>query len=174
MKTRTHKIVMASLLAGLCCIATMIIKIPSPLEGYINLGDCIVLLSGWLLSPAYGFLATGIGSALADMFSGYIMYVPATFIVNGIMTLIVFFGSKILSKRTSKILARIICGTLAEIIMVLGYFIFEDFLYGFGPSCLNITANMVQGLVGLVMGLALIRQLIHTPCLLMLKEQRNN
>ena len=51
MKTKTQKIVMASLLAALCCVATMIIKIPSPLKGYLNLGDCVVLLSGWILSP---------------------------------------------------------------------------------------------------------------------------
>ena len=49
MKTKTQNIVMASLLAALCCVATMIIKIPSQLKGYLNLGDCVVLLSGWLL-----------------------------------------------------------------------------------------------------------------------------
>ena len=63
MNTRTKKIVMAALMAALTCVATMIIKIPSPLKGYINLGDCIVLVSGWILSPAYGFLAAGLGSA---------------------------------------------------------------------------------------------------------------
>lgn len=70
MKTKTQKIVTASMLAALCCIATMIIKIPSPLKGYINLGDCMVLLAGWILSPVYGFVTAGIGSALADLLSG--------------------------------------------------------------------------------------------------------
>ena len=67
----TQRIVMAALLAALTCVATMIIKIPSPLKGYLNLGDCVVLLAGWMLSPTYGFLAAGLGSALADTFSGY-------------------------------------------------------------------------------------------------------
>ena len=62
------------MLAALICVATMVIKIPSPLNGYINLGDCIVLLSGWLLSPVYGFMAAGLGSALADLFAGYVTY----------------------------------------------------------------------------------------------------
>ena len=62
----TKKIAIAALLAALNCVTTMIIKIPSPLKGYINLGDCIVLLSGWLLSPGYGFAAAAIGSALAE------------------------------------------------------------------------------------------------------------
>ena len=67
MNTRTKKIVMAAMLAALACVATMIIKIPSPLKGYLNLGDCIVLVAGWMLSPTYGFLAAGLGSALADL-----------------------------------------------------------------------------------------------------------
>ena len=44
MKTKTQKIVSAAMLAALACVATMIIKIPSPLKGYFNLGDCVVLL----------------------------------------------------------------------------------------------------------------------------------
>ena len=96
MKTKTQKIVMAALLAALACIATMIIKIPSPLKGYINLGDCIVLLAGWMLLPKYGFLAAGLGSALADLFSGYVIYAPATFVIKGVMAVIAFFGFKLL------------------------------------------------------------------------------
>ena len=76
------------MLAALTCVATIVIKIPSPLNGYINLGDCIVLLSGWLLSPVYGFFAAGLGSALADLFSGYAAYAPATFLIKGLMALI--------------------------------------------------------------------------------------
>ena len=71
MKSKTQKIVLASMLAALTCIATMIIKIPSPMKGYINLGDCVVLVCGWILSPFYGFLAAGIGSALADVLLRY-------------------------------------------------------------------------------------------------------
>ena len=53
MQMKTKKLVMAALLAALTCVTTMIITVPSPLKGYLNLGDSIVLLSGWLLSPAY-------------------------------------------------------------------------------------------------------------------------
>ena len=82
---------MAALFASLVCVATMIVKIPSPMKGYLNLGDCVVLLCGWLLSPLYGFLAAGLGSALADLFSGYIIYAPATFIIKGGMALIAYY-----------------------------------------------------------------------------------
>ena len=48
-KIRT--MVMAAVLAALACVATMVVQIPSPMNGYVNLGDCFVLLSGWLLGP---------------------------------------------------------------------------------------------------------------------------
>lgn len=153
--TTTKNIVITSMLAALCCVATMIIKIPSPLNGYINLGDCVVLLCGFILSPVYGFLAAGIGSGLADVFSGYVIYAPATFVIKGVMALIAFYGYKGLSRKTGKTPAKIISGVASEITMVLGYFIFEGFMYGFIASAVNIPANAVQGLAGLVLGTAL-------------------
>lgn len=157
MKTNTQKIVMASMLAALCCVATMIIKIPSPLKGYLNLGDCIVLLSGWILSPAFGFLAAGVGSALADGFSGYVTYAPATFVIKGIMAPITYFVFKTLRNKIGNLLSRIISGIVAEIIMILGYFVFEGFLYGFIPSIVNIPANAMQGLAGIILGTIIIK-----------------
>lgn len=148
---------MAALMAALACVATMIIKIPSPLKGYLNLGDCIVLTAGWLLSPTYGFLAAGLGSALADVFSGYVTYAPATFIIKGLMALIAFYGFKLLNKKIGNLPSRIISGIVAEIVMILGYFVFEGFLYGFIPSAVNIPANGVQGIAGLIIGVILIK-----------------
>lgn len=153
----TQRIVMAALLAALTCVATMIIKIPSPLKGYLNLGDCVVLLAGWMLSPTYGFLAAGLGSALADTFSGYVTYVPATFVIKGLMALIAFYGFKLLHSKLGNISSRIISGIVAEVVMVAGYFIFEGFLYGFGPSLVNIPANVIQGIAGLIIGTILIK-----------------
>lgn len=148
---------MAALMAALACVATMIIKIPSPLKGYLNLGDCIVLTAGWMLSPTYGFLAAGLGSALADVFSGYVTYAPATFIIKGLMALIAFYGFKLLNKKIGNLPSRIISGIVAEIVMILGYFVFEGFLYGFIPSAVNIPANGVQGIAGLTIGVILIK-----------------
>lgn len=156
-KNTTQKIVTAALFAALTCVATMIIKIPSPLNGYINIGDSIVLLAAWTLSPLYAFLAAGIGSALADILSAYIVYAPATFVIKGVMALIAFYGIRILPKKANSFTAKIIGGALAEIWMGAGYFLFEGLLYGFAPSAVNIPANCIQGIAGLILGCALIR-----------------
>lgn len=150
MKTRTQKTVVAAMFASLCCVATMVIKIPSPLNGYINLGDAIVLLSGWLLPAGYGFAAAGLGSALADIFSGYTLYAPATFLIKGIMALIAY-------TMRSKTSSRIFGGALAEIAMIVGYYVFEGVMYGFSASLVNIPPNAIQGVAGLVIGFVLVK-----------------
>jgi len=157
MHNKIKKIVMAALLAALACVATMIIKIPSPLKGYLNLGDCIVLIAGWLLSPAYGFFAAALGSALADIFSGYVIYAPATFLIKGLMALIACYGFRLCGKKLPDLSGRILSGIAAEAVMILGYFVFEGFLYGFAPSAVNIPANGVQGAAGLILGTVLVK-----------------
>lgn len=157
MYSKNKKIVLTALMAALICVATMIIKIPSPLGGYINLGDCLVLISGWILSPVYGFLAAGIGSALADLLSGYALYAPATFIIKGCMALVAFGIFKLMKNKTRKLPARLIGSILAEIVMVGGYFVFEGFLYGFGASLVNIPPNCIQSVAGIVIGLLLVK-----------------
>ena len=156
MKNTTYKIVISSLFAALICVATMLIKIPSPLKGYINLGDGIVLLAAWVLPLPYGLVAAGLGSALADLFSGYVVYAPATFAIKALMVVVAYSCYKLFTKKTKSTISRIFSGILAEIVMILGYFLFEGILYGFVPSLVNIPANAVQGIAGIVIGVVLI------------------
>lgn len=159
MQSKTKKIVASALIAALVCVVTMIIHVPSPLKGYLNLGDCMVLMAGWMLPPAYAFAAAGLGSALADLLTGYTAYAPATFLIKGLMALVALACFKLLGGRMGKLPARIVAGLLAEIVMVMGYFVFEGFLYGFGPAALNIPANAVQGAAGLLIGVVLSKAL---------------
>jgi len=152
MQSKTKKIVIAAMLAALSCVATMVIKIPYP-QGYLNLGDAVVLLSGWLLSPLYGFLAAGIGSALADLLSGYVIYAPVTFVVKGAMA----FLMATVAKKKNTALSIVLAGILAEVLMIAGYLVFEGVLYGFAAAVANIPFNAVQGAAGLVLGSVLIQ-----------------
>ena len=160
MENKTRKIVTASLLAALVCVATMAIKIPSPLKGYLNLGDSIVLTAGWSLSPAYGFLAAAIGSAFADIFSGYPIYAPATFLIKGIMALIALYSYKFLSKKIQTVPSKVLSGILAESFMILGYYVFEGFMYGFITSIVNIPANAIQGIAGIITAIVISRYVV--------------
>lgn len=53
-QTKLRTLILAAMFAALTCVATMIIHIPSPIGGYFNLGDCMVLLSAFVLGPVWG------------------------------------------------------------------------------------------------------------------------
>ena len=155
-RSTTKNIVFSSIMAALVCVATYIIKIPFSSQGYFNIGDCVVLLCGWLLSPSYAFLSAGIGSFLADIFSGYIVYAIPTLIIKGLMAVSAHYIYKVLYRRLNTIISRIISGIVAEIVMISGYFIFEIFMYGLFPALLNIGGSVFQGIFGLILGVILI------------------
>ena len=151
MRTRTQKIASSALLAALIFIATRFISIPLPAVGYVNLGDGLVILAGWMLSPGYGFLAAGIGSAISDVLSPFVIYAPATFVIKGLMAVIVHFVFKVL-KQKNKIVAGIAGSLIAELVMVSGYLLFESVMYGFKTAAVSVPFNCIQGIVGLIIG----------------------
>ena len=144
-----------ALMAALVYVSTSIIQIPSPAtNGYVNLGDCFVLLSGWLLGPWYGFAAGGIGSMLADIFLGYAHYAPGTLVIKGVMALV---AALMYEKMGRTATSRIAGGVVSEIIMVLGYFGYASLLLGKGlAAAASIPGNIFQGAVGLVVGVLLV------------------
>ena len=124
---KIRKLVLAALLAALVCVATMVVQIPSPMQGYVNLGDCFVLLSGWLLGPL---------------------------VIKGVMALV---AALMYEKMGRTATSRIAGGVVSEIIMVLGYFGYASLLLGKGlAAAASIPGNIFQGAVGLVVGVLLV------------------
>ena len=164
---RMQKLVLAAMFAALGCVATMVIQIPAP-TGYVNLGDAIVLLAGFTLGPAYGFVAGGLGPAMADLLLGYGMYAPGTFVIKGLVAVI---ASLILMvyyrlKKEPTISRLLVCTIPVEGFMALGYFAYEMLIlkYGVGAAA-AIPANLMQGLVGVVAAVVLFRLLYRVPAL---------
>ncbi len=153
--SKIRKLVLAALMAALCTIMTMVIQVPSPMQGYVNLGDCAVLMSAWVLGPLYGGAAAGIGSALADLLSGYAHYVPGTFAIKLVMAVAAALISRAATKKGlsafSVLLGQIAGGVVAEVIMVLGYFAYASLWLGKGlAAAASIPGNIVQGVFDLV------------------------
>ena len=153
MKTNVKNLVFASLLAALACVATMVITVPSPTGGYMNLGDTVVLLSAYLLGPWWGAAAGGIGSMLADLFAGYAAYAPATLIIKGVMGLLAGFLYQALGRKKWAVLP---CGIVAEAIMVFGYWGYDGILMGsLMGAAVGIPSNLMQAAFGLAASAAL-------------------
>lgn len=145
----TKKLCTMGLLVALTCVATMVIHIPIPsTNGYINVGDSIILISAILFGGPYGIVAGGLGSALSDLLLGYTNYVPVTFVVKGIEGLLAAYiagrGAGFFTFRKTA------AAVIAVLWMVLGYFIFECFMYGVAAAAGSVVSNLVQAAGGFV------------------------
>lgn len=164
MNNNLKKLILAALFAALSCVATMSIRIPTPgTGGYIHPGDAIVILSGVILGPVWGFLAGGIGSALSDLIGGYFVYVPITFVIKGLVALAAGLLYQKIGKTQKSRYAAVVLGGVADIILVAGgYFVCEYFIYGAGAAA-SIPSNIIQGVGGLVISCILYPILISIP-----------
>ena len=144
---KVKMLVMTALFIALGYVATTVLMVPSPTGGYMNLGDTVVLLGAYLLGPAYGAVAGGVGPALADLLGGYGIYVPATLVIKALMALSAALLYKALQKKSWALVA---CGVVAEAIMVVGYCLFDGFLAGnLAAGLAGIPSNLVQAAFGL-------------------------
>ena len=152
-------IIISAVLAALCCIATILIQIPSPMNGYINLGDAIVLLCAFLLPTPYAVAAAGIGSAMADILTGYAYYAPGTLVIKALMALaasLIFIALR----RKSEFGGLVVSALSAEAIMVAGYFGYAALLLGKGlAAAASIPGNLFQAVVGIVAGVLVFKLL---------------
>ena len=90
---------------------------------------------------------------LADLFAGYPAYALATFVIKGIVALIGY-----VVYRKNNLLFAILSAVLAEAFMALSYFVFEWLLMGYGFGAIaGIPANCVQGAVGAVLAIVLLK-----------------
>lgn len=181
MEKNTKKLILAALMAAFTCTATMLLKIPTPTFGYIHIGDGLVLLCGFLLGPSTGALSAGIGSMLADIFSGYLSFAPATFVIKALTAgaaglLFASIGTHA-AAFWSRNLAVVLSGLIGEAIMVAGYFLYEAGIAAFASGALSPAAiaagavssaagvpfNIAQGLIGILLSLVLLPVLQKIP-----------
>ncbi len=157
------KITATAVMIALTCVLTLAVRIPTPSKGYLNLGDCAVLLSGWLLGPVWGSVAGGVGSALADLFAGYPVYVPGTLIIKAAMALIVALLPYPFGRKHPGV-GFIAASVLAESFMTAGYWLYEAVVIGEGfvAAFAGVSGNVFQGVAGVAGSYFLIGVLSHT------------
>jgi uncharacterized membrane protein len=128
--------------AALICVLTMIIAVPVPAtQGFINIGDAGVMITGLLFGPIIGGIAGGVGSALADIFLGYTIYAPATLIIKGLEGFIVGIIANP-RKNYRKINYRdVLAVVIGGAVMVFGYFIYELVLFGYPAAIYEFILN---------------------------------
>ncbi|WP_296647914.1 ECF transporter S component [Romboutsia sp. 13368] len=168
MNNKTKLIVLNGLLIAFVCVATMVIQIPVPMtEGYVNIGDSIIFVTSIVFGPIPGMIAGGIGSALADILTGYSHWALFTLIIKGFEGYIVGF----IVRKNTNLIKSILATLLGVIIMVFGYLISGAFLQGsFIVSLGSVPSNIIQGIVSMVIGIPLSSYLLNIKYIKSLKN----
>lgn len=148
-KSKYYKPVACGVLTAIVTVATMFLSIPIPgfSGAYMNAGDAAVYLCAFMIGGWWGAACAGIGSALADILLGAMVYAPATFIIKGCMALIAFM---IMKRFNGK--AKFAALPLAGLIMPLGYFIYETVIAGAATAAVGIPFNLIQYACGVILG----------------------
>lgn len=154
--TAAHKhiklITLSAMFAALTFAATFLIKIPLGV-GYVHIGDGIVFLASVLLPAPYAMVSTAVGVSLADLCSGYVIYIPVTALVR-ILTVLAF------SRKKDPLSLRNMIGLLISIIIcAVGYWSFEAiFVYENAISAFaGIPFNLAQSAVGAIIYLIVVK-----------------
>ena len=166
MDKRLRLITTCAMLAAMTTIATMVIKVPTfGTNGYVNIGDALVIVSAWMMGNPYGALAAGIGSALADLLLGYGSYAPATAVIKFAMAFVFAIIYRSMSKNhIPGFIASVTASIVAEVIMVAGYFLYESTVMGYGiAASASVISNAIQGIVCIVLGNSLVQVLSRVP-----------
>jgi uncharacterized membrane protein len=160
---KIKEMVYTSMLAALICVATFIIKVPSPVtNGYTHLGDGFIFIAVLLLGKKNGALAGAIGAALADVIGGYSFYAVPTFIIKGIMALIM---GTLIEKLPNNLKYKWILGAVAgSAWQIFAYYVIGSLMVGnFISTISEIPGNTIQSAAGIISAAAFMAVFKHTP-----------
>jgi uncharacterized membrane protein len=161
------RIALIAVLTAVVVVFTILVKIPTPTKGYLNLADLAICFIAFTFSPVTAFIAGGLGTCLADILSGYPQWAPISFVVHGLEGLLVALIVKRTSDQISEgvkvsnlkvLLAMIIC----IIVVAGGYFILGATVMsvGWAGAATGIPGNIAQAGIGVIAGYALSRSVI--------------
>jgi len=152
-RASTPTIAVSGMLAALVALATVMFRLPVPIpNGYVHLGDTFILFSAMLVGPLAAPIG-GIGSALADLLAGYPMYILPTLCVKALVGWLAAWRLDLNGQHA--LLRCALTFAVAEAAMVLGYFVYEWFAFGFALAMAAVLPNLVQAVssVALACGL---------------------
>ncbi len=118
-------IALTALLIALTTILTLLVKIPTPARGYVNLSDAAITFSSLAFGPIIGMISGGVGAALADILGGYAPFAPLSLIAHGLEGLII----GLIAFRDRSVSRMILAWLAGSLVMVACYLVGEGLFY---------------------------------------------
>jgi len=141
-----YSIAAAAIMTAIVTVFTFVIQVPNPASGgYFNLSDIAVIFTALTFGPWIGLVAGGLGTAIADLLSGYAPFAPISFIAHGGEGLIC---GLIVLRRPQWLVPAWLGGVTW---MMLAYLVGETLLLGSAAAMADLLAsNWIQALAGVI------------------------
>ena len=153
-KKNALKVAVVAVLTAVVVVFTMIVRIPTA-KGYLNLCDVAICFIAFTFGPWTAFIAGGLGTALADLITGYALWAPTLFAVHGVEGFLVALIVRQKSGKAIPVFKKLLAGIVCIATVTLGYFVLAGiFISGFSVAAAEVPGNIAQSGVGVVLGLA--------------------
>ncbi len=164
-KSSVKSVAVNGIAIALVFLATGFINIRLPIAangGLIHLGNVPLFLAAIIFGRKTGMISGAFGMALFDLFSGWALWAPFTFVVVGIMGYVV--GAITEKEEHNTLFWYLIAIILALIIKIVGYYIAEAIIYqNLIIPVASIPGNIIQvtvaGIITLIVAKPLKKQI---------------
>lgn len=136
---------------ALSILLTSFVFIPLPLGGFLNFTDVFIVLYSMFFGPWIGGAVGALSGLMVDVILGYGFYAPFTFFIKLIEGIVVGFLFLKLPKKI-RYLAPFIGGIVMAVLYVIPDFIL---LSNWLSALTNLAFNLLQGIIGAALGLAI-------------------
>ena len=152
MKSPTMRMALLAIMIAVTTVFTVIPKIPIPgTEGYLNLSDVAITFAAAAFGPIVGLVAGGVGTALADLMGGYGQWAGISLLAHGLEGFLI----GLLARQGGR-WSAVLGWALGALCMVSAYYVGEALVFtGWKPAVVGVPFNLLQGLVGGLVGLPL-------------------
>lgn len=145
-------VAIVAIMIAVTAVFTILVRVPIPAtQGYFNFSDVAIYFTAFAFGPWIGFVAGGLGTQMADLLGGYPQFAMLTLLAHGLQGLVAG-----LLGRGKGMVGLILAWLAGTVVMVALYFLGEGLvLTGWGPALAEIPANLLQNIVGGVVGIPL-------------------
>ncbi len=146
----THLVTLYGAFTALITLATTFLKIPGP-TGYYHLGDVVIYTAAAVMGGPFAAAAAAVGSALADIWTGYTTWAPWTFFIKGMAAFVAGAIPRSYGKRL-----RIPAMVAGAAIITIGYGAATAVMIDPQAALAEVLGNVLQSAVGVLGAAALV------------------
>ena len=154
---RTFDLILTSMLIALVFVATLLLNIKLPIKangGLVHLGTGMLFTVSILFGPKKGAIAGAAGMGFFDLFAGWTLWAPFTFLTRGLQGYIVGKIAWSRGHNGDSVGLKIFAMIISVPFMIAGYYICEAILFkSWLIPVASIPGDIVQNVIGMLVAI---------------------